>query len=86
LVGDAEGEALYKGKPLADGGGHDVDNVAAPFKAALRYTSPSPDLLVSGENPKLRLGRWQRTSVIPYMEALPRRYGVGGRVSEVVRR
>jgi hypothetical protein len=38
------------------------------FKAALRYTPPSPDLLVSGVNPKLWLGR-RRSGVVPSVEA-----------------
>jgi hypothetical protein len=39
------------GKPLPDGGGHDVDELwRSFFRAALRYTPPSPHLLVSGEN------------------------------------
>jgi hypothetical protein len=87
VVGKAGGGTLDQGRPSADGGGHDIDDAAVLLlQGGIKDTPPSPNPLVSGENPKLRLGRWQRTSVIPYMEALPWRYGVGGRVSEVVRR
>jgi hypothetical protein len=55
---------------LADDGGHDVDDAPTLLKAMLRYTPPSPDLLVSGENPKLRLGRRQCSGIVPSVEAL----------------
>jgi hypothetical protein len=64
------GGALDRGNPWTTTAAKTSTALQCPlFKVALRYTLPSPDLLVSDENPKLRLGWQRRSGVVPSVEA-----------------
>lgn len=83
--------ALNRGKPLADGGGHEVDDAGDGAVLLLEgdievVSPPSPALLISGESPKLRFGRRRRSGVVPSLEALVGDSGYGWTSSAAVGR
>jgi hypothetical protein len=66
--------ALDRGKPLAGGGGHDVNDAvgAVPLlEGDIEVYFPLPILPVSGENLKFRFGRRRRMCVVPFKKASP---------------